>query len=352
MADTAFDSSGGWPGVLGTLTAGDDLPGPTAEAAMAEILAGNATTAQIAAFMVALRMKGETVDELGGLVDAMLGVAPTVPLADPAATVDVVGTGGDRAHTINVSTIAAFVVAGAGAKVCKHGNRAASSSCGTADVLEALGVAIDLPADGVARCVAEAGMGFCFAPRFHAAFRHAGPPRRELGIPTSFNVLGPMTNPGRVRRHLIGLADATMAERVLGVLADRGTRRAMVVHGDDGLDEVTTTTTTTVTELDHGTITTWTLDPADHGIEPAAPDDLRGADAAGNAASARAVLAGERGHHRDIVTINAAVALVVAGLADTVADGHALAGRVLDDGRAAGVLDRLVTVSNAAAAGS
>lgn len=313
---------------------------------MAQILAGNATPAQIAAFMVALRMKGETVDELGGLVDAMLGVAATVRLADPEATMDIVGTGGDRAHTINVSTIASFVVAGAGARVCKHGNRAASSSCGTADVLEALGVAIDLDADGVAHCVEEAGMGFCFAPRFHPAFRHAGPPRRELGIATSFNVLGPMTNPGRVKRHLIGLADASMAERMLGVLAARGSRRAIIVHGDDGLDEVTTTTTSTVTELVDGAVTTWTLDPTEFGISPAAPDDLRGADASVNAAAARAVLAGERGHHRDIVALNAAVALVAADLAETVADGYALAGTVLDDGRAAAVLDRLVTVSN------
>lgn len=350
MEDRTFQQAGAWPGVLGVLTSGADLSGAVAEATMAEILAGNATPAQIAAFMVALRMKGETVDELGGLVDAMLAVAAIVPLEDPAGTVDVVGTGGDRAHTINVSTIAAFVVAGAGARVCKHGNRAASSSCGTADVLEALGVTIDLEADGVARCVAEAGMGFCFAPRFHAAFRHAGPPRRELGIATAFNVLGPLTNPGRVRRHLIGLADVTMAERMLGVLAARGTRRAMIVHGGDGLDELTTTTTSTIFELTDGEITSWTLDPADFGIEPAAPDDLRGADAAVNAASARAVLAGEPGHHRDIVTLNAAAALVVAGLADTVADGFTLAGAVLDDGRAAAALERLVTVSGAAAA--
>lgn len=349
MADTAFEKSGGWSGVLGVLASRGDLAGEVAEAAMAEILAGNATPAQIAAFMVALRMKGETVEELGGLVDAMLGVAATVPLADPATTMDVVGTGGDRAHTINVSTITAFVVAGAGAKVCKHGNRAASSSCGTADVLEALGVAIDLDADGVAHCVDRAGMGFCFAPRFHSAFRHAGPPRRELGIATSFNVLGPMTNPGRVRRHLIGLADVALAERMLGVLAARGTRRAMVVHGDDGLDEVTTTTTTTVTELTDGAITTWTLDPSEFGIAPAGADDLRGADATVNAAAARAVLAGQRGHHRDIVAINAAVALVVADHADTVAHGYTLANQVLDDGRAADVLDRLVTASNEAA---
>lgn len=344
-ADT-FARSGGWPGVLGTLTSHRDLTGEVARAAMAEILAGNATPAQIAGFMIALRMKGETVAELGGLVDAMLGVAATVDLADPDGTVDVVGTGGDGAHTINVSTITAFVVAGAGFPVCKHGNRAASSSCGTADVLEALGVAIDLDAGGVAACVAEAGMGFCFAPRFHPAFRHAGPPRRELGVASSFNVLGPMTNPGRVRRHLIGLADVAMAERMLGVLADRGSRRAMVVHGGDGLDEVTTTTTTSVTELRDGEISTWHIDPDDFGISPAAPDDLRGADATVNAAAARAVLAGERNAHRDIVTLNAAAALVVAGGAETMAEGFELAGTVLDDGRAAGVLDRLVEVSN------
>ncbi|MBS1848790.1 MAG: anthranilate phosphoribosyltransferase [Actinobacteria bacterium] len=346
MTETTFDEAGGWSGVLATLTGGDDLTGDVARSTMAEVLAGNASPAQIAAFMVALRMKGETVEELGGLVDAMLDVAAVVPLEDPDAAVDVVGTGGDRAHTINVSTIAAFVVAGAGAKVCKHGNRAASSSCGTADVLEALGVAIDLDAQGVARCVEEAGMGFCFAPRFHPAFRHAGPPRRELGIATAFNVLGPLTNPGRVRRHLIGLADASMAERMLRVLAARGSRRAMVVHGDDGLDELTTTTTSTITELRDGTISTWTLDPAAFGIGPASPDDLRGADATANAESTRAVLAGRPGHHRDIVLLNAAAALVVAGLADDLSSGFALAGRVLDDGAAAMVLERLVTVSN------
>lgn len=345
MTDSIFSGLGGWPGVLGTLTSGGDLSGDVAQAAMTEILAGDATPAQIAAFMVALRMKGETVDELGGLVDAMLAFAPVVPLDDPDSTMDIVGTGGDRAHTINVSTIAAFVVAGAGVRVCKHGNRAASSSCGTADVLEALGVVIDLDAEGVARCVEHAGMGFCFAPRFHGAFRHAGPPRRELGIATSFNVLGPMTNPGRVRRHLIGLADAAMAERMLGVLAARGSRRAMIVHGDDGLDELTTTTTSTVTELVDGQITKWTFDPASLGIEPVEPASLRGADAQVNAAAARAVLEGSPGAHRDVVALNAAGALVVAGLADDIAGGFELAGRVLDDGRAAAVLDRLVEVS-------
>ena len=349
MATSTFQDAGAWPGVLGLLTDGNDLSAAVAEAAMAEVLCGDATDAQIAAFMVSLRMKGETVDELSGLVDAMLGVAEKVPLADPTSTIDIVGTGGDRAHTINVSTLAALVVAGAGAAVCKHGNRAASSSCGTADVLEALGVAIDLGPEGVARCVAEAGMGFCFAPRFHPAMRFAGPPRRQLGVPTVFNFLGPMTNPGRVQRSLIGLADASMAERMLRVLASHGTVRALIVHGDDGLDELTTTAASSVSELRDGEVTSWRIDPADLGFSPARPEALRGGDAAQNAAAARAVLAGESGAHRDIVVLNAAAALVVADLADDMPAGVELAAAALDDGRAAATLDRLVSVSQAVA---
>jgi anthranilate phosphoribosyltransferase len=350
MATSTFQDAGAWPGVLGRLTDGHDLSAAVAEAVMSEVLGGDATDAQIAALMVSLRMKGETVDELNGLVDAMLGVAELVELSDPANTIDMVGTGGDRAHTINVTTIAALVVAGAGARVCKHGNRAASSSCGTADVLEALGVAIDLGPDGVARCVDEAGMGFCFAPRFHPAMRFAGPPRRQLGVPTVFNFLGPMTNPGRVRRSLIGLADPSMAERMLRVLASHGTVRALIVHGDDGLDELTTTAASSVSELRDGEVTSWTIDPADLGFSPAKPEALRGGDAAQNAAAARAVLAGEPGAHRDIVLLNAAAGLIVADLADDVAAGVELAAAVLDDGRAAAALSRLVKVSQEAAA--
>src|SRR6478736_5136343 len=210
MTIATLDELGGWPAVLGKLTGGGDLTGTEATAAMAEILDGNATSAQIAGFIVALRMKGETVDELTGLVQAMIAKATPVPLSDPASVIDIVGTGGDRSHSINVSTLASLVIAGAGGKVCKHGNRAASSACGAADLLEALGVAIELGPDGVARCVAEAGMGFCFAPRYHPAMRHAGPSRRDLGIPTAFNILGPLSNPGRVRRYLIGVADLRM----------------------------------------------------------------------------------------------------------------------------------------------
>ena len=348
MSPVTFESLGGWPGVLGPLTSGTDLSAGQAAAAMSEILEGAATSAQIAAFIVALRMKGETVDELNGLVDAMLDLAVQVPLAEPDLAIDIVGTGGDRAHTINVSTIAALVVAGAGARVCKHGNRAASSKCGAADVLEALGVAIDLGAEGVGRCVDEAGMGFCFAPRFHPAMRHAGPPRRELGVPTVFNFLGPMTNPGRVRRHVIGLADGSMAKRMLRVLADHGTRRALVVHGDDGLDELTTTSTSTVHELRDGEVTTTKVDPATLGFATARREELTGGDATQNAALAQVVLAGQRGPQRDIVVLNAAAGLVVADLATDLAEGVDLAGTVIDDGRAAAALGRLVEVSQAA----
>ena len=239
---------GGWAAVLGQLTAGRSLSTDDAHAAMAEILAGAASPAQIAAFIVALRMKGETVDELTGLLAAMLAASERVPLPDVDGVVDTCGTGGDRSHTINVSTLAALVVAGAGVRVCKHGNRAASSECGSADLLEALGVAIDLAPEAVARCVTEAGIGFCFAPRFHPAMRHAGPTRRELGVPTVFNFLGPMANPARVRRQVIGVSDPAMAERMAQVLAAGGAERALVVHGGDGLDELSTTTPSTLLE--------------------------------------------------------------------------------------------------------
>ncbi len=212
----------GWPAVLGVLSARGDLSSDQARTAMSEILEGAASPAQIAGFIVALRMKGETVDELTGLLQAMLDAAERVELPTGTPVVDVVGTGGDRAHTINVSTLSALVVAGAGGRVCKHGNRAASSSAGSADVLEALGVRIDCGPDDVARCVAQAGIGFCFAPRYHPAMRHAGPTRRELGIPTVFNILGPLANPAGARHLMIGVADGTMAERMVGVLAARG----------------------------------------------------------------------------------------------------------------------------------
>ena len=344
---TDFTGLGGWPAVLATITSGGELTAETAQAAMAEILDGAAAPAQIAAFIVALRMKGETVPELTGLVRAMLAAAERVALPDPDGAIDIVGTGGDRAHTINVSTISSFVVAGAGAKVCKHGNRAASSACGSADLLEALGIRIDLGPDGVAACVEAAGMGFCFAPRYHAAMRHAIPVRKELGVPTVFNFLGPMANPAQVSRLVIGVADPSMMERMLSVLAANGADRALVVHGHDGLDELTTTTTSTVLELRDGAQVQREVDPAALGLQPAQPADLRGGDAAHNAARARAILDGKAGPHRDVILLNAAAGIVVAGLADSLADGIAVAAQSIDSGAAAGVVERLVEVSNA-----
>ena len=347
-----LEELGGWPSVLGPLSAGDSLTAAQARAAMAEILAGDATPAQIAAFAVALRIKGETVDEMSGLVSAMLDFADPVPLsADTAAAViDTCGTGGDRSGSINISTIAAFVAAGAGARVCKHGNRAASSKAGSADVLEALGVVIDLGPEAVARCVEEARMGFCFAARFHAALRHAVPVRRELGIPTVFNFLGPLANPARVRRQVVGVSDPRMAEKVLGVLQANGAHHALVVYGHDGLDELTTADTSTVHELRDGDVRTYVVDPVELGLGGATRTDLLGGDAATNAAVARSVLDGQRGPHRDIVVLNAAAALVAAGTSDDLVDGIASAEASIDGGHAAAVLDALVRVSGAAAA--
>jgi anthranilate phosphoribosyltransferase len=348
MADLGFAEHGGWPVVLGTLMEGGTLTREQARATMSEILDGAASPAQISAFIVALRMKGETVEELVGMVDAMLDASERVDIDTSGPVIDVVGTGGDRAHTINVSTISALVVAGAGGKVCKHGNRAASSACGAADLLEALGVAIELGPDGVARCVAEAGMGFCFAPRYHPAMRHAGPSRRDLGIPTAFNILGPLSNPGRVRRYLIGVADLRMAERMAGVLQVNGAERALIVHGGDGLDELTTTGPSTVVELHDGVVTTWEVDPEALGIRRADREDLVGGDAQVNADLARRVLAGEQGPHRDIISLNAGAALVAAGLADDLPAGMEAARAAIDSGAAVAALARLVEVSQEA----
>jgi anthranilate phosphoribosyltransferase len=336
----------GWRAVLGTLSAGGDLTTERARAAMAEVLDGAATSAQIAGFVVALRMKGETVDELNGLLQAMLDAAVRVELPPGDPVVDVVGTGGDRAHTINVSTLSAIVVAGAGGRVCKHGNRAASSSAGSADVLEALGVRIDCGPEDVARCVTEAGIGFCFAPRFHSAMRHAGPTRGELGIPTAFNMLGPLANPAGARRLMIGVADGSMADRMIGVLAERGAERALVVHGDDGLDELTIATTSRVVELRDGKTHSYEVDPTALGIERAPADAVVGGDPATNAALARRVLDGEHGPHRDIVTLNAGASMIIAGLVDDLPAGIERARAALDDGSAARALDRLIAVSN------
>ena len=349
-APASLEVLGGWRGVLGALTARRDLGRDEAAAAMTDILEGTATSAQIAAFCVALRMKGETVDEMTGMLGAMLARCEPVVLPPGSDVVDTCGTGGDRSHSINVSTVSALVVAGAGAKVCKHGNRAASSACGSADVLEALGVAVDLGPAGVAACVEQVGIGFCLAPRFHPALRHAGPTRRELGVPTVFNFLGPLANPARARRQALGVSDPRMAEKMVGVLAANGAERALVFFGHDGLDELSTTTTSTVYELRDGSVRSYDVDPAALGIAPAEPDALRGADAATNAALVRSVLDGRLGAHRDFVLLNAAAGLVAAGLADELAEGLVQAAAAVDEGRAAAALDGLVGASQEQAA--
>jgi anthranilate phosphoribosyltransferase len=341
-----LDALGGWPVVLRELAEGRDLTAEQAGAAMSEILAGRATDARIAALIVALRMKGEAVDEISGMVDAMLAAASPLPLDVEA--VDIVGTGGSpsrRAHALNVSTMACFVVAGAGVPVCKHGNRRASSTSGSFDLLEALGLAIDLDGAGVARCVREAGVGFAFARAFHPAMRFAGPVRAELGIPTVFNVLGPLSHPGGVTRQVIGVGDARMAPVVAGVLARRGVVRSLVVRGADGLDEITLTGSTTVHEIRDGQLRSFELAPGDVGLPVRSADDLRGGDAAANAELARRCLAGEPGPVRDIVAVNAAAGLLVGGAVDSLADGVALATEVLADGRAAAALERLVALT-------
>jgi anthranilate phosphoribosyltransferase len=338
-----------WPDVIGRLVRREDLPADLVEQAMSVILSGDATDAQIAGFAVALRAKGETPDELAALVRTMLQFAEHVDLAEVDGPIlDTCGTGGDRAGTVNVSTMAALVAAAGGANVAKHGGRAASSQCGSTDVLEALGVVIDLGPDGVARCVREVGIGFCFAQRFHAAMRFAAPVRRELGTPTTFNVLGPLANPAGATRRTIGVSDPAMADRVIDTLAALGTERALVFYGHDGLDELTVTTTSTVHELHDGDIRVYDVDPTDFGIPVAEMGSLAGGDAAGNAEAVHKTLAGAAGPIRDIVALNAAAALVVADLAPDLGTGVGRARELLDDGSAAATLEALVRVSVAA----
>ncbi|CAB4885993.1 unannotated protein [freshwater metagenome] len=328
-----------------------DLTSADAREAMSTILSGQATAAQLIGFVVALRAKGETSEELSGLLDAVLAAATLVPLGDDlrSRAIDIVGTGGDFSHSVNVSTMAAIVVAGAGVPICKHGARASSSQCGTADVLEALGVAIELSPEGVRRCVEQAGIGFCMAAKFHPAFRFAAPSRREIGIPTVFNLLGPMANPGRVRRNLIGVANPAFAERMLASLRIHGAVKAWVVHGN-GLDELTTTGPSTVLALDGDEVSTFTIDPVALGLPPAIAEELVGGDPAFNAMVVRRVLDGTRGPHRDIVLLNAAAGLVVGGVADSLERGLELASDSIDSGNAAATLQRFVEVSQAAAA--
>lgn len=337
-----------WPTVLGALTSGQDLSRAQAQWAMDEIFSDHATAAQIAAFGVALKMKGETPEEVRALADTMLGYAKLVPVDDDV--VDIVGTGGDRANTVNISTMASLVVAAAGIRVVKHGNRAASSKSGGADVLEALGVHINLGPDEVARSVAEAGIGFCFAPVYHPALRFAAAPRKQIGIPTVFNVLGPLTNPARPRAGLIGCAFERLVGTVAGVLAQRG-NSALVVRGDDGLDELTTSTTSTVHIVRDGEVRVVTFDPREVGIARVPLAALRGGDAEENATVARRVLGGESGPVRDAVLLNAAGAIaafrgIEGDLEDAFEAGLRTAEHAIDSGGAAAVLSQWAEVTS------
>lgn len=349
----AFASAGAWPGVLTSLIAGEDLAPGVATGALERILAGEATDAQIGAFLVGLRAKGESPEEVAGLVEAMLAAAAPLDLDDPAATVDVVGTGGSAARggrAFNVSTMASIVAASAGATVCKHGNRKASSTSGSTDLLEALGVEVDLDGPGVVTCVREAGVGFAFARMFHPAMRHVGPVRAELGVPTVFNLLGPMSHPGRVGRQVLGVAEEGRVDLVAGVLARRGIERAWVLRGADGLDELTTTTTTRVIELRSGAESDrFDVDPAALGLGPATLADLAIGDPGQNARAADSVLEGRPGPVRDMVLLNAAAALVVADVVGDLSTGLERAARAVDGGDAARTLGRLVAVSRAIA---
>jgi anthranilate phosphoribosyltransferase len=332
-----------WPSVLSRLISGEPLTTEESAAAMLAIMREEATPAQVAGFLMALRTKGETVDELDGLSRTALEMAQ--PVAATVAVIDTCGTGGDRSGTFNISTLGAIVVAGAGVPVAKHGNRAASSHCGSADLLEALGVRIDLGPGGVERCLADVGIGFMFAPVFHPAAAYAAGIRRELRVPTVFNFLGPLTNPARPTAQVVGVSDARMLPLLAEVLARRGIR-AMVFRGDDGLDELTTTGSSVVHDVERGRVAVGAIDPSALGLTQAVPDDLIGGDAATNAEIARRVLGQEAGPHRDVVLLNAAAALLVAGKASTMEEGLIEAAESIDSGAAARTLDRWVEVSS------
>ncbi|MFJ9634900.1 anthranilate phosphoribosyltransferase [Streptomyces sp. NPDC101175] len=345
--DTAAARS--WPDVLSTLLAGQDLSTADTAWAMDRIMSGEAADAQIAGFLVALRAKGETVEEITGLVETMYAHAK--PLHIPGPAVDIVGTGGDRAKTVNISTMSAIVIAGTGAQVVKHGNRAASSASGSSDVLEKLGINLDLPTEQVARVAAEAGITFCFAAKFHPSMRFVGAVRGALGIPTAFNLLGPLTNPAKVTSSAIGCFDTRMAGLIAGVLAERGSS-ALVFRGDDGLDELTTTATSRVWTVRDGKVTEESFDPRDVGLDLVPVEALRGADPDYNAGVARRLLDGEPGPVRDAVLLNSAAALVAlergdGPLADRIRAGMEKAAESIDSGAAKRTLERWAAATNA-----
>lgn len=337
-----------WVGILSALLAGRDLAEADAEWAMGEVMRGAAGDVRLSALLVALRAKGETVAELHGLVRAMDAHVVRVDVDGPV--LDIVGTGGDGADTVNISTMSAIVAAAAGARIVKHGNRSASSACGSADLLEELGVVIDLPAAAVPRVLAEVGIAFCFAPVFHPAMRHASPARRQLGVPTAFNLLGPLTNPAAAEAAAVGVADARMAPLVAGVLARRN-RSALVFRGDDGLDELTVTTTSQVWNVLGGVVRREDFDPRDIGIALAPPGCLRGGAPAHNAEVTRGLLAGVRGPVRDAVLLSAAAGLAAAtpsggSVMERLGVGMARAARAIDSGDAAELLARWILVTD------
>jgi anthranilate phosphoribosyltransferase len=330
--------------LISKVATGAELTLQESAAAFDRMMSGEATPSQMGALLMGLRVRGETVEEITGAVTTMRAKMLTV--AAPADAIDVVGTGGDASGSYNISTCAAFIVAGAGVPVAKHGNRALSSRSGAADVLAALGVRIDLAPEEIAQCIAEAGIGFMFAPLHHPAMKHVGPTRVELGTRTIFNLLGPLSNPAGVKRQMVGVFSRHWVEPLANVLARLGSERAMVVHGSDGLDEITTAGPTSVASLENGTVRTFEITPADVGLPKADPKRLLGGDADANAAALLSVLKGEKSPYRDVAMFNAAAALVVAGRAKDLAGGMALARTSIDSGEAEGRLDRLIAVSN------
>ncbi|XAS78061.1 anthranilate phosphoribosyltransferase [Dermatophilaceae bacterium Sec6.4] len=352
VPDAQTDRS--WPRLFTDLLKGSDLSSEDTSWAMEQIMAGGASAAQVAGFLIALRAKGETVSEVRGLADTMREFAIAINV--PGETLDIVGTGGDGAHTVNISTMSAIVAAGAGARVVKHGNRASSSSSGAADVLEELGLALDLPAQRVGAVAVDAGITFCFSQTFHPSMRHAAVPRRELGVPTAFNILGPLTNPARPKYSAVGCADSRVADLIAGVFADRGSAAA-VFRGDDGLDELTVATTSTVRWVRNGQITLHRVDPGALGIATASADALRGGDAAHNATVVHRVLAGAEGPIRDAVLLNTGIALSVVGnggpgryggqssFEEALQIGVDRARTAIDDGSAARVLEQWIAIT-------
>lgn len=333
-----------WPDLLGRLSRRLDITREQARSAMAAIMGGEATPAQIAALIVSLRMKGETVEEMTGMVQAMRSAAVSANLGTDEA-VDIVGTGGDRSGTFNISTTASFIAAGAGVAIAKHGNRSMSSKCGSADVLEALGVVIDLPVDKTEQLFRDTGYAFFFAPMYHPAMRFAGPVRRELGIPTVFNFLGPLSNPAGTRNYAIGVADGLMAERMIRVLSTLGAERAFVFYGADGLDELTLSGRSTIWRLVGGEISHAQFTPEDFGVPPAPISEVLGGLVEENVAITRSILEGEKGPRRDIAVINAAAGIMASGGVDEVAEGTVLAAAAIDSGAAAQVLESVISRS-------